>query len=524
VDITMPQLGETVTEGTITRWLKQVGDQVSADEPLFEVSTDKVDSEVPAPTAGVLQEIRIAEGDTAAVGTVLAVIGDGPAAALPARAAAPEPAPEPVAQPVEPPPVVTPQVVEPPPPPPEPVVPVPVATPEPVHPPPAPAPVAATPPPAPPAPPPAPPAAPPAPPAAPPPAPPAAPVAAAAGGTALTSPVVRRLIAEHGLDPNDIQGTGEGGRITRKDVLDAAAASRATAPAVPVVAAPPAAPAPPAPEPVPTAAPAPPSPPAPAPAPVAPPAAPSPAAEPASAPTEIRGDEVVAFSNIRRRTAEHVVRSKATSAHVYTSVEVDFERIQRVRLANQAAWKAREGFSLTYLPFVARAFADSVDDFPIVNASVVGDSLVVHRDVHLAVAVDLDFQGLVAPVIRNADGKRLRLLAREIRDLADRARSKQLLPDEVLGGTFTVTNPGPYGTHLTLPIINQPQVAILSTDGITKQPRVIEADGEDVIAVRHVGMLALAWDHRAFDGAYAAAFLGALKDRLEQHDWVAELD
>jgi 2-oxoglutarate dehydrogenase E2 component (dihydrolipoamide succinyltransferase) len=233
---------------------------------------------------------------------------------------------------------------------------------------------------------------------------------------------------------------------------------------------------------------------------------------------------VVAFSNIRRRTAEHVVRSKATSAHVYTSVEVDFERIQRVRLANQAAWKAREGFSLTYLPFVARAFADAVDDFPFVNASVVGDSLVVHRDVHLAVAVDLDFQGLVAPVIRNADGKRLRLLAREIRDLADRARSKQLLPDEVLGGTFTVTNPGPYGTYLTLPIINQPQVAILSTDGITKQPRVIEADGEDVIAVRHVGMLALAWDHRGFDGAYAAAFLGALKDRLEQHDWVAELD
>jgi 2-oxoglutarate dehydrogenase E2 component (dihydrolipoamide succinyltransferase) len=239
---------------------------------------------------------------------------------------------------------------------------------------------------------------------------------------------------------------------------------------------------------------------------------------------EIRGDEVIAFSNIRRRTAEHMVRSRATSPHAYTSVEVDFERVQRVRTANQAAWKAREGFGLTYLPFVARAFADTVDDFPQVNASVVGESLVVHRDVHLAIAVDLDFQGLVAPVIRNADGKRLRLLAREIRDLAERARSKQLLPDEVLGGTFTITNPGPYGTHITLPIINQPQVAILSTDGITKQPRVIEADGEDVIAVRHVGMIALAWDHRAFDGAYAAAFLGAMKDRLEQHDWVAELD
>jgi 2-oxoglutarate dehydrogenase E2 component (dihydrolipoamide succinyltransferase) len=405
------------------------------------------------------------------------------------------------------------------------VVPVPAPEPEPVLPPPEPTPVEQPPAPA---------------PAAPAPAPaapaPAAPIAAAAGGGALTSPVVRRLIAEHGLDPAQIAGTGEGGRITRKDVLDAAAASRAGTQPVPVVApeppaaepTPPAAPAPVAPAPV---APAPPPPapapePAPAVAPPTPPAAPAPAPvrEPMPAATEIRGDEVVAFSNIRRRTAEHVVRSKATSAHVYASVEVDFERVERVRVANQAAWKAREGFSLTYLPFVARAFADTVDDYPNVNASVVGESLVVHRDVHLAIAVDLDFQGLVAPVIRNADGKRLRLLAREVRDLADRARSKQLLPDEVLGGTFTITNPGPYGTYLTLPIINQPQVAILSTDGITKQPRVIEADGEDVIAVRHVGMLALAWDHRAFDGAYAAAFLGALKERIEQHDWVAELD
>jgi pyruvate dehydrogenase E2 component (dihydrolipoamide acetyltransferase) len=245
---------------------------------------------------------------------------------------------------------------------------------------------------------------------------------------------------------------------------------------------------------------------------------------PAVGGTASAGDEVVPFSNIRRRTAEHMVRSKATSAHVYMSIEVDFERIERVRSANQAAWKEREGFTLTYLPFIARAFSDTVDDFPQVNASVVNESLVIHHDVHLAIAVDLDHQGLVAPVIRNADGKRLRPLANEIRDLASRARNKQLLPDEVLGGTFTITNPGPYGTHFTLPIINQPQVAILSTDGISKQPRVIEADGEDVIAVRHVGVLALTWDHRAFDGAYAAAFLGALKERLEHHDWASELD
>jgi 2-oxoglutarate dehydrogenase E2 component (dihydrolipoamide succinyltransferase) len=236
------------------------------------------------------------------------------------------------------------------------------------------------------------------------------------------------------------------------------------------------------------------------------------------------GDEVVPFSNIRRRTAEHVVRSKATSAHVYTSVEVDFERIARVRESHQAEWRAREGFSLTYLPFVSRAFCDSVDEFPHVNASVDGNSLVVHHDIHLAIAVDLDFQGLIAPVIRNADGKRLRAIAREIRDLATRARNKQLLPDEVLGGTFTITNPGPYGTYMTLPIINQPQVAILSTDGVHKRPVVIAGpDGADVIAVRRMGILAIAWDHRAFDGAYAASFLNEVRKVLETRDWDAEL-
>ena len=194
-----------------------------------------------------------------------------------------------------------------------------------------------------------------------------------------------------------------------------------------------------------------------------------------------RGDERIPFDNIRRRTAEHMVRSKATSAHVYTSVEVDFERVDRVRAAHQAEWKEREGFSLTYLPFIVRAFCDTVADFPHVNASIDGETLVVHHDVHLGIGVDLDFHGLIAPVIRDVDGKRLRLIAREIRDLARRARTKQLSPDEVLGGTFTITNPGPFGSYMTLPIINQPQVAILSTDGVAKRPVVVEGpDGDDV--------------------------------------------
>jgi 2-oxoglutarate dehydrogenase E2 component (dihydrolipoamide succinyltransferase) len=236
------------------------------------------------------------------------------------------------------------------------------------------------------------------------------------------------------------------------------------------------------------------------------------------------GDETIPFDNIRRRTAEHVVRSKQTSAHVYTSVEVDYERVERVRRANQTAWKQEEGFSLTYLPFIARAFCDAVRDFPHVNASVDGDSLVVHHDVHLGIAVDLEYKGLIAPVIRDADGKRLRLIAREIRDLATRARTKQLGPDEIIGGTFTITNMGPFGTLMTLPIINQPQIAILATDGIAKRPVVVEGpDGDDAVAIHPVGVLALAWDHRAFDGAYAASFLHAVREILETRDWDAEL-
>jgi len=479
VDVTMPQLGETVTEGTITRWLKQVGEPVAADEPLFEVSTDKVDSEVPAPVAGVLTDILVPEGETVEVGTRLAVLGapgEAPAApaAPPAAPAAPAPAP-----PAPPPPPTSA------PPPPGAPAAAPASTPAPAA---------------------------PVPPASAPPA--AAPPPPGGGDAALTSPIVRRLVAERGLDASTITGTGPGGRVTRRDVLDAAS-SPPTAPPIPP-AAPPAAP--------PRPAPAPPAPAVSAPAPPAPAPPPTPSPTPAPA-SVLAGDEVVPFDNIRRRTAEHMVRSHATSAHVYTSVEVDFERIERVRRARQAAWKASEGFTLTYLPFIVRAFCQVVREFPFVNASVGDDALVVHRDVNLSIAVDLDFQGLVAPVIRNADGKRLRLIAHEVRDLATRARSKQLTPDDVLGGTFTITNPGPFGTFATLPIINQPQVAILSTDGIKKRPVVVtDADGGDTIAIHHTGMLVLTWDHRAFDGAYAAAFLRGMQQTLEQHDWEAELD
>ncbi len=241
-------------------------------------------------------------------------------------------------------------------------------------------------------------------------------------------------------------------------------------------------------------------------------------------PRVLTGDERVPFDNIRRRTAEHMVRSKATSAHVATAVEVDFERVEQVRRTHGARFRAEEGFGLTYLPFIARAFCDAVHSYPSVNASVDGDALVVHHDVNLGIAVDLEFTGLIAPVVRAADTKRLRSVAREINDLAGRARSKQLGPDEIMGGTFTITNMGPFGTLFTMPIINQPQVAIMATDAIRKRPVVVEGpDGDDAIAVHSVGMLTLTWDHRAFDGAYAASFMHAVAGIIETRDWESEL-
>jgi 2-oxoglutarate dehydrogenase E2 component (dihydrolipoamide succinyltransferase) len=219
-----------------------------------------------------------------------------------------------------------------------------------------------------------------------------------------------------------------------------------------------------------------------------------------------------------------MIRSKQTSAHVYASMEVDYEAVEVVRRAQKDAWRAEEGFGLTYLPFVSRAVVDAIHEFPEVNATFTDEALIVHHYVNLGIAVDLDYKGLMVPVIQDADGKRLRAIAREVSDLAARARAKKLGPDEIIGGTFTLTNPGPFGTMLTLPIINQPQVAILSTDGVKRRPVVVDLpDGSEGIAIHSVGNLALTWDHRAFDGAYASAFLHKVKENLESRDWAAEL-
>ncbi len=455
-DITLPLLGESVTEGTITRWFKQVGDTVAEDEALFEVSTDKVDSEVPSPVAGVVTEILVPEGETVEVGTVLARVGDAGAAPAPA-AAAPEAqaaaeaeaaAPEAPAAPAH-------------------------AASEPAH--------AATP---------------------------------DLTGFVL-SPVVRRLITEKNLDPATIVGTGVGGRITRKDVEavarigtpagNGAVVARAQAPASGTPAPAPAQQAPPA-----SAAPQAPTP---APAQQAPPSAPAAA-----------DGESLPLNNIRRRTAEHMVMSKAVSPHVLTAMEVDFESVEVVRRAHKVQWKADEGFSLTYLPFVLRAVADAMRDFPLMNASLDGDAVTVHSELNVAIAVDLNFDGLLAPVVKNVDGKRLRQLSRDVVDIATRARSRKVTPDDLSGGTFTITNPGQYGTMMQFPIINQPQVAILSTDGVHRKPVVVtDKHGGEGIAIHSVGVLALAWDHRAFDGAYAAAFLAKMRDIIQDTDWEAEL-
>src|SRR5215212_1710967 len=527
-DITMPQLGETVTEGTITRWFKQVGDTVAEDEVLFEVSTAKVDSEVPSPAAGVLQEIKVPEGETVEVGAVIAVVGDGAAAPAADQAPAQQEAPvepdetgsgeggEPEAEEA---PAAAQQVESPPE---EPEV-----TTEPAGgadgtaaaetaagPSAAPADEAPA---------------------------PSEPAGDRGAGTSgrLLSPVVRRLIAEHELDPATIKGTGAGGRITRSDVLaviEGGGGRRAAAEAPAEAEAAektkelaseeaPAARGEPlqpgagdvereqgeaasrgkAPQPAAAAA-----------------AAPRPAPAPAPAPTG--RVERVPFTNIRRRTAEHMVRSKATSAHTLMVIEVDYAGVDRARRPARAAFKEEEGVSLNYLPFVSRAVIDAIREYPRVNASVGEDELLVHHDINLSIAVDLDLEGLVAPVVHGADGKRLRALAREIAELAAKARDRRLGPDDIAGGTFTITNPGPFGTLLTGAIINQPQVAILSTDGVKKRPVAIELpDGSDGIAVHPTGLLAINFDHRAIDGAYAAAFLAKVKEILERRDWEAEI-
>ena len=446
-EITLPQLGETVTEGTITRWFKKVGDTIAADEPLFEVSTDKVDTEVPSPIAGVLTEIRVAEGETVAVGTVIAVVGGAGAAPAPTPApvAAPAPAPAPVAAPA----------------------PAPTPAPTPV-----------------------------------------------AQSNKLLSPVVRRLVNDHGINIDALQGTGPGGRITREDVLDYIDRNGLAAqPSVPV-----AAPAP-TPAPVVAPAPAPVATPAPAPAPT-----PAPAVAPRPASTLGDREQVIPLSKIRRLTGSHMVMSLETSPHSFTVVEVDYANVDKTRSSVKESWKTSEGFSLTYLPFISRAVVDALSEFPHLNASIEGDNLIVHSYVDLGIAVDLDYAGLLVPVVRSADAKRLRAIAREIHDLASRARGRKLSPDEINGGTFTLSNNGSAGALIAMPIINQPQVAILSTDAIVRKPVVVAMpDGSESIAIHPMGHLSMSWDHRAFDGAYAGRFLSRVKQILETQDWSAEL-
>ncbi len=521
-DVTMPQLGETVTEGTITKWFKKVGDAVVADEPLFEVSTDKVDTEVPSPVAGFLSEIVAQEGDTIQVGAVIARVGDAPgasaaaveAAAVTVAAPAVE-APAATAPPVAAPAVEAPAAAAPP------VAseapPTPVAVPAAVV---APASLPV----------------------------PSVSAAANGGDSRLLSPVVRKLVNDHGLDPDAIGGSGPGGRITREDVQrhieltgaqpQTEAAPSAPAPvAAPAAAAPPEPPAPPAaPAPAPAPAPAAPAAPVPetapvaavAPAPAPPAPAPAPVARPAAAAAPISTpgarDDVVKLSKIRRLTGEHMIMSKAVTPHAFSVVEVDYANVDRVRDAHKGSWKAAEGFGLTYLPFISRAIVDALAEFPHLNASVSGTDLVVHRFVDLGIAVDLDYQGLLVPVVRDADTKRLRALAREINDLATRARARKLAPDEISGGTFTISNNGSAGSVLTSAIINQPQVAIISTDAIKRRPVAVNLPGGgEGIVIHSVGNLAMSWDHRAFDGAYAAGFLVKVKDILEGREWEAEL-
>jgi 2-oxoglutarate dehydrogenase E2 component (dihydrolipoamide succinyltransferase) len=480
----MPQLGETVTEGTILRWAKQVGDTVAEDEVLVEISTDKVDTEVPSPAAGTILEILVAEGDTVSVGTPLVVIGaegeeagaadDGgqeasaeeePAkeeAPVEEEAAAVESSPEEEAPAAEAPAAEEPAAAEP-----EekekrsePDVDSFFAEPDETE-----------------------------------------------KKPNLLSPVVRRLIRENEIDVAQLTGTGEGGRITRKDV-EAYMASGATKEEAPATAEPEPAPAQPAPaEPVPAEK------------------APAPAAAAAAVPSG-PGVEEVELDRIRVRTAENMIKAKQTAAHVWTSVEVDFERVERARQARKDQFKKTEGFSLTYLPFISRATIDALRAFPVVNSSfdLEGKKAVFHGNIDLGIAVDLDQKGLVVPRVRNADGLRLVGIARSIRDLADRARDGKLGVDDLTGSTFTITNPGPFGSFMSAPIINVPNVAILSTDTVAKRPTVVtSSDGQDMIAIRHIGYLGLTWDHRAFDGSTAVLFLQKIKQNIETWDWEQEL-
>jgi len=466
----MPQMGESIVEGTLTKWLKKPGDKVERDEPLFEISTDKVDTEIPSPAAGVLAATLADEGQTVAINTVVAKIDESGAAkiAAPSKAAA-APQPPPGVQAGEPPrpPAPAPAVTAPPKPQP----------PAPPTPPPGPLPVEEA-------------------------------AAEEVGGP--LSPLVRKMARENNVDLRQVKGTGVGGRITKQDV-EAYLAERAAAAQRPAPPAPPPPPAaPPAPAAAPPVAPPPAAPAMPGPEAAAPAAPPLPRAEAA----KIR---VEPMSVMRTKIAEHMIASRRTSAHVTTVHKIDMTQVAKIRERNKAEVQARYGFSLTYLPFFARAAVEAIRAYPLVNASIEGTNIIYHNEINIGIAVALD-AGLIVPVIRNADEKNVLGLQRAIVDLSTRARSRQLKPDEVQAGTFSITNFGSFGSLFGTPIINQPQVAILGVGAVEKTPVVVAGDA---IAIRSISLTGLTFDHRLIDGAYADQFMTKLKSVLE--NWSEEV-
>jgi pyruvate dehydrogenase E2 component (dihydrolipoamide acetyltransferase) len=498
VDVVMPQMGVSVSEGTITKWLKSEGEQIAADEALLEISTDKVDTEIPSPASGVVQQILAQEGETVAVGTKIAVIspGDGAAqapetppepataqAAQESEAAAGAEGETPTAERVEDarkaePAAAEPEAAETVERPPEPALqaetaaeaeqaPAPEAEEGP-----APEPVAAAP----------------------------EPDGDGRPEGKFVSPVVARIAAEHDVDVSQIEGTGRGGRVTKKDILKHIESGPAQAPAAPAEEEAPA-PAEPAPQKQPQA----------------------PAAAPAAAPAGA-GETVEPMSAMRKGIAEHMRRSLDTSAHVTSSIEVDMTKIASLRQKLKKEWADAYGVNPTYLAFVAHAVVKTLKDYPWINGEIRGDSIVTRQFVNLGFAVELaDGKGLIVPVVKNAETLNLLGIAKAIADVATRARDKQLLPDDVQGGTFTITNPGGYGTFHGTPVISQPQAAILGTYAVVKRPWVVEDElGEDAIAIRSIMNLTLTYDHRLVDGALAGRFLRDLRDRLESWDESAE--
>jgi pyruvate dehydrogenase E2 component (dihydrolipoyllysine-residue acetyltransferase) len=478
VDVVMPQMGVSVSEGTITKWLKQEGEDVQADEPLLEISTDKVDTEVPSPGSGTLQQILVQEGETVDVGTKLAVIGSGVAAAAP-QEAPPEPATQEAADQSQ---AAAEADAETPPEAPQQAAPTPA--------PPAPAPTTPA------------------------PAPAATDGNGGGGGDdrSFVSPVVARIASEHSVDVGQVPGTGRGGRVTKKDILNfiesGAPAQAAPEPQAAPAEAAPAAPAAPAPTPTPTVPPQP--------APTA--QAPAPTPAPAPAPVDAgAGEQVEPMNAMRRGIAEHMRRSLDTSAHVTSAIEVDMSRVVAIREKLKPEFQKSYGVNPTYLIFVARAATETLLEYPWINGEIRGDQIVTRNYVNLGFAVELaDGKGLIVPVVRNAEGLNLLGLARAVTDIAERARNKQLTPDEVQGGTFTITNPGGYGTFHGTPVISQPQAAILGTYALVKRPWVVQDEhGQDVIAIRPIMNLTLTCDHRLVDGALAGRFLHALREKLE---------